>query len=157
VRLVGGSGPTGPAGAQDIERAPDSKPTDPRREYFDTLDRLEGLAGIAVRSAGANANSDAARELADRLTRRQLDHRAARIAWRRKFGVGAALDVSTLEGDANPTLEDVRQRLDDLMNAYAEGLSTLKDRVAVDTFARQMVVISQQRTVIDLWIAAEAA
>ena len=51
----------------------------------------------------------------------------------------------------------MRQALDDLMTAYAEGLPAMADASTVARLARDMVDVSRLRTVIDLWVESEAA
>lgn len=124
-----------------------------RREFFDDLDRLERLCANATEPL--RGTSPESRRLVESFEATWRRHRAARARWRATFGLRPAGGDLGVEAEPDLTLPDVLQRLDDLMNRYAEGLPTLGRAAAVDAFARQMVEISRQRTVIDLWIRAE--
>ncbi|MBP6702138.1 MAG: hypothetical protein KA385_01445 [Vicinamibacteria bacterium] len=126
-----------------------------RREALDDLDRLAALCGMRlgrVRSARASAERLTTRFLSD-LRRYQ----ANRDDVRRRFGLPAGLDPATQMAEVEGDLRELRQALDDLMIAYAESLPVFGDAQVVSRLAIDMVDVSRLRTVIDLWVEAEAA
>jgi hypothetical protein len=126
-----------------------------RREALDDLDRLAALCGMQlgrVRSARASAELLTTRFLAD-LKRYQSN----RDAVRRRFGLPAGLDPASQMAEVEGGLKELRQALDDLMIAYAESLPVFGDAQVVSRLAIDMVDVSRLRTVIDLWVEAEAA
>lgn len=127
---------------------------DARLEFFDDLDRLEGSAAATLEAL--RATSPETRRLVESFNAAWRNHRGERLRWRAAFSLPQT-SAPVVDAEPDATLPDVRQRLDDLMNRYADGLPTLGRAAAVDAFARLMVAVSKQRTVIDLWIAAEEA
>ena len=126
-----------------------------RREALDDLDRLAALCGMQLgmlRSARASAELLTTRFLTD-LKRYQ----ANRDDVRRRFGLPAGLDPASQWAEVEGGLKELRQALDDLMIAYAESLPVFGDATVVSRFAIDMVDVSRLRTVIDLWVEAEAA
>lgn len=126
-----------------------------RREALDDLDRLAALCGMRLgrlRFARASAELLTTRFLAD-LKRYQ----ANRDDVRRRFALPAGLDPASQLGEVEGGLKELRQALDDLMIAYAESLPVFGDAQVVSRFAIDMVDVSRLRTVIDLWVEAEAA
>lgn len=80
--------------------------------------------------------------------------RAARERLRKRFGLPFASPPRPRVGDP-VDLAALRAAQERLVYAHAEGLPALGDRLGVDTMARNMVDLSRQLTVIDLWIEAE--
>lgn len=126
-----------------------------RREALDHLDRLAAQCGMRLgrlRSERASAGLLTTRFLND-LQRYQ----ANRDDVRRRFGLSAGLDPASQMGEVDADLTGLRQALDDLMIAYAESLPVFGDARVVSRLAVDMVDVSRLRTVIDLWVEAEAA
>lgn len=133
----------------------DAKDYGSRREALDDMDRLAAVCGMRLGMIRA------ARSGSGLLVTRFLDalraHRATRERLRERFGLAPGKDPGEVMGAVDADLAGLRQALDDLMNAYAEGLPVFGNADAVAKLARDMVEVSRLRTVIDLWVVAEAA
>jgi len=125
------------------------------REALDELDRLAALCGMrlgAVRTSRAGADT-----LVGRFLGALRRHHATREGVRRRFSLPAGIDPGSQVGEVDGDLTGLRQSLDDLMVAHAETLPVFGDPVTVSRLAVDMVEVSKLRTVIDLWVEAEAA
>lgn len=124
--------------------------------------RKQALDLIEERAAMCRALLDGLRRsrpqatlLCERFVESLEKHRAARDAVRQRFGLPSGAPPSGPIADVDPA--GLRQALDDLMTAYAEGLPAMADASTVARLARDMVDVSRLRTVIDLWVESEAA
>lgn len=125
------------------------------RQALDELDRLAAACGMRL---GMVARARAGAGLLVSRFLSALDrHRTAREEVRRRFRLPRGLDPSTQTAEMDADLSGLRQALDDLMIAHAESLPVFSDAVAVSRLAADMVEVSRLRTVIDLWVEAEAA
>ncbi len=126
-----------------------------RKEALDALDRL---AAACDRRLGAVRRSRAGAEvLVTRFLAALSRHRATRDDVRHRFSLPAGAASGPETGEAEADLPGLRQSLDDLMTAYAEGLPVFADSNTVSRLAVDMVEVSKLRTVIDLWAVAEEA
>jgi hypothetical protein len=125
------------------------------RELFDELDRLAALCGMRLGALGRERGS--ASTLVAKFLKALERYRGTREDFRRRFGLPKGVDPSSVTGDVDGDLGALRQSLDDLMIAYAEGLPALRDSSAVARLAVDMVDVSRLRTVVDLWAVAEGA
>jgi len=126
-----------------------------RREALDDLDRLAAVCGMrlgTVRRSRAGADA-----LVSRFLGALARHRVTREDVRRRFALPGGADPASQVGEVDADLGGLRQALDDLMVAYAESLPVFGDAHAVSRLAADMVEVSKLRTVIDLWVEAEAA
>ena len=132
------------AEATDYADAPD---------VFSAIDRLE--ADVDARLRAIAREQPAAREFAQSVLEDGERHRRRRGQLRRQLGLAPAPEPT---GPTSPdrTLEGLRSALEALAYAHAEGLPALGDPHAVDVLAHDMIDVSRQRTVVDLWISLEA-
>lgn len=127
---------------------------DTRRQLLDHLDALETAASGAVATL-ARRDSESA-YLVTRFQEVYKAHRSNRMRWRSRFSAShSSSDAQASLATDALTLNEVRDRLDELMNAYADGMPLLANSAAVAEFARMMVEISKQRTVVDVWATSE--
>lgn len=125
------------------------------REALDAIDRLAAVCGMRLGAVGRERRD--ASLLATRFLATLNRHRATRDDARRRLALPAGVDPATQVGAVDGDLAALRQALDDLMVAYAEGLPLLGDASLVSRLAADMVEVSRLRTVVDLWAEAEAA
>lgn len=126
-----------------------------RGEALDELDRLAAVCGMRLGTVGrSRAGADA---LVSRFLGALARHRVTRQDLRRRFSLPGGADPASQAGEVDADLGGLRQSLDDLMVAYAESLPVFGDASAVSRLAADMVEVSKLRTVIDLWVEAEAA
>jgi hypothetical protein len=126
-----------------------------RLQALNELDRLAAVCGMrlgALRRSRTSAGPLAARFLAA-LSR----HRATRNEVRLEFALPPGKDPALELGSVDEGLVGLRGSLDELMNAYAESLPAFGNARVVSRLAIDMVEVSKLRTVIDLWVEAEAA
>lgn len=126
-----------------------------RREALDDLDRLSSICGMRLGTVG-RARAGASLLVSRFLTTLER-HRATREDVRRRFALPRGVDPAGQLGEVDADLEALRQSLDDLMIAHAESLPVFGDATVVSRLAVNMVEVSKLRTVIDLWVVAEAS
>jgi len=85
----------------------------------------------------------------------RVHQRRERERLRARLGVAAGAAAVVPQLDAPGELARLRDAQQELVHAHAEGLPALGDRHAVDVFARHLVELAAQLTVIDLWIEGE--
>ena len=124
-----------------------------RRELFDDLDRLSAVCGMRLGALGRERSNAAV--LVSRFLAALERYRATREDSRRRFGLPGGVDPGSMAEPVDGDLKGLRQALDDLMVAYAEGLPALGDAGVVARLAADMVDVSRLRTVIDLWAVSE--
>ncbi|MBK5257668.1 MAG: hypothetical protein JJE39_16715, partial [Vicinamibacteria bacterium] len=125
-----------------------------RHEALDDLDRL---ASVCARRLRALRRSRAdAETLATRYLSTLRKHAVTRDRVRRRLALPRDLDPGSEAGLVDGDLPGLRQALDDLMMAYGESLPVYGDSKVVSLLAIDMVEVSKLRTVIDLWVEAEA-
>jgi hypothetical protein len=153
-------GPGAAAGAFAIllggtSRSVEAREYESRRAALDALDRLAAACGMRLGSVRRSRSG--ADVLVSRFLRALERHRATREDVRRRFSLPRGADPASEVGEADADLGALRQSLDDLMIAYAESLPVFGDSSVVSRLAADMVEVSKLRTVIDLWVEAEAA
>ena len=126
-----------------------------RREALDDLDRLAGLCGMRIGTVRRSRSG--VEYLALRFLNALARHRSTREDVRRRFGLPRGAEPSSQLGVVDADLPGLRQALDDLMIGYAESLPVFGDATVVSRLAVDMVEVSKLRTVIDMWVEAEAA
>jgi hypothetical protein len=122
-------------------------------ELLDAVDRLE--AGVAGRLRAIAAAHAPARPLARSFLAGHARHRSVRARVRRRLGLEAVPAPGEAVSD-DRGLQALRDAQEALVYAHAEGLPALGDALAVELLARNMVELSRQLTVLDLWLEAEA-
>jgi len=130
------------------------------KDYADAAELLQAIdgleAGVATRLRAIAQAMPAARAFAESCLSDHDRHRQGRQRLRRRLRV-AAPPPGGSEATSPLSLDALRNAQEALVYAHAEGLPVLGDAVAVDALARDMVRLSRQLTVIDLWIESEAA
>ncbi len=119
---------------------------------FAAVDDIEAEVDLRLRAIVEVVPS--ARTFVSSVLRDREAHRAARERLRKRFGLPSASPPRPRVDDP-VDLAALRAAQERLVYAHAEGLPALGDRLGVDTMARNMVDLSRQLTVIDLWIEAE--
>jgi hypothetical protein len=123
-------------------------------EVLRAIDELEAAVAARLRAiadARPGAKAFAASCLAD-----QDRHRRGRERLRRRLRLEASSPAGR-EVRSPLSIVALREAQESLVHAHAEGLAALGDAVAVDALARDMVTLSRQLTVIELWLESEAA
>lgn len=123
-------------------------------EVFAAIDRHQ--AEVEARLHAIVAAQPAAQAFAASLGRDYARHRARRAALRRRLNIPAAAAAPAAEG-AEASLQGLREALQALVYAHAEGLPALDDPRAVDVLAHDMVDLARQLAVLGLWIDQEQA
>jgi hypothetical protein len=136
-------------------RAVEAKDYASPREALDEMDRLAAVCGMRLGTVRRSRGS--AIVLVARFLTALEKHKATREGVRRRFTLPRGEDPASEVGTVDDDLPGLRQSLDDLMIAYAESLPVFADSKVVSRLAVDMVEVSKLRTVIDLWVEAEAA
>jgi hypothetical protein len=121
---------------------------------FDAVDELE--AEVLARLRAVVLAVPACSSFAASLARDYERHRRERDALRRRLRLPAAAAPKPATGP-EASLAGLREALQGLVAAHAEGLPALRDARSVDVMARHMVDLSRHLTVVELWIELEDA
>ena len=121
-------------------------------DVFGAIDRLEAEADARLRAIARQM--PAARAFAQSVLEDDARHRQRRQALRERLRLGSAPEVEARASE-DRDLDGLRSTLESLAYAHAEGLPALADPVAVDWLAHDMMDVSRQLTVVELWIALE--
>lgn len=124
-------------------------------EVFTAIDAREAEVSLRLRALSEALPS--ARAFVTSVLRDQERHRARRSRLRARLGLPAGTPAPRAAAEDLLSLASLRTAQEALVHVYAEGLNAIGDEIAVDALARQMVDLSRQLAVIDLWIETEEA
>jgi hypothetical protein len=123
------------------------------QEALDAIDALAG--GVDARLLALAEALPSSRSLVASLRADLAQHAEDRARFRERNGWGAPAAVARSPVAGPRSLARLREQIQDLAHAHAEGLPALGEAEVVQRLAEHMVDVSRHLTVIDLWIEGE--